>query len=201
VTGVNPTDVSSFAPAQIGDQTSVIGTLVSAFIDDPVERWLWPEARQYLTEFPAFVAAFGGEAFTRQTVWTLGGFAAVAWWIAPGFEPDADAIVAVLAQSVSSEKHQDAFAVLEQMDGAHPTDAHWYLPWLGVDSPHKGAGLGGRLLTHGLEVVDAGHLPAFLETPNPRTIPFYERFGFEVTSVAQAGACPPVTSMLRPAAD
>jgi GNAT superfamily N-acetyltransferase len=147
------------------------------------------------------VAAFGGEAFTRQTVWTLGGFAAVAWWIAPGFEPDADAIVAVLAQSVSSEKHQDAFAVLEQMDGAHPTDAHWYLPWLGVDSPHKGAGLGGRLLTHGLEVVDAGHLPAFLETPNPRTVPFYERFGFEVTSVAQAGACPPVTSMLRPAAD
>jgi hypothetical protein len=42
-------------------------------------------------------------------------------------------------------------------------------------------------------------VPAFLETPNPRTIPFYERHGFEVTSVAQAGACPPVTSMLRAA--
>jgi hypothetical protein len=30
-------------------------------------------------------------------------------------------------------------------------------------------------------------------------VPFYERHGFRVTSVARAGACPPVTSMLRPA--
>jgi len=28
---------------------------------------------------------------------------------------------------------------------------------------------------------------------------FYERLGFEVTSQAQAGGCPPVTGMLRPA--
>jgi hypothetical protein len=41
------------------------------------------------------------------------------------------------------------------------------------------------LLRQCLEVVDADHLPAFLEPPNPRTIPFYERHGFEVTSVAQ----------------
>jgi hypothetical protein len=42
-------------------------------------------------------------------------------------------------------------------------------------------------------------LPAFLETPNPRTIPFYERHGFQVITVAQAGVCPPVTLMLREA--
>ena len=60
-------DVMSFAPAGMGDQAKVIGMLVSAFIDDPVERWLWPEPDQYLTSFPAFVAAFGSEAFTRQT--------------------------------------------------------------------------------------------------------------------------------------
>jgi hypothetical protein len=46
-------------------------------------------------------------------------------------------------------------------------------------------------------MVDASHLPAYLETPNPRTVPFYERHGFEVTAVSQAGTCPPVTSMLR----
>jgi hypothetical protein len=50
-----------------------------------------------------------------------------------------------------------------------------------------------------LEVVDASQLPAYLETPNPRTISFYARHGFEVTGVAQSGSCPPVTSMLRPA--
>jgi predicted GNAT family N-acyltransferase len=47
----------------------------------------------------------------------------------------------------------------------------------------RGADLGGRLLTHCLTKVDADHVPAFLETPNPRTVPFYQRHGFEVTAV------------------
>jgi hypothetical protein len=91
--------VISFAPAHASDQANVIGTLVSAFIQDPVERWLFPEPQQYLTQFLAFVAAFGGEAFAQQTVWTLGGFAAAASWIPSGFEPDAETIIAVLRQS------------------------------------------------------------------------------------------------------
>lgn len=190
--------VLSFAPAPERDQAKVIATLVSAFIEDPVERWLFPEPQQYLTQFPAFVAAFAGEAFTRQTVWTLGGFAAAALWIPPGSEPDAETIIAVLTESVAPEQHEDTFSVLAQMDDVHPTYSHWYLPWLGVDCTRRGAGLGGELLKRCLAVVDADHLPAFLETPNPRTISFYERHGFEVTSVAQAGECPPVTSMLRP---
>lgn len=37
------------------------------------------------------------------------------------------------------------------------------------------------------------------ETPNPRSLPFYERQGFEVTGKAQAGVCPPITFMLRAA--
>jgi GNAT superfamily N-acetyltransferase len=177
----------------------VIATLVAAFIADPVERWLFPEAQAYLAHFPRFVAAFGGDAFTRGTVWGLDRFVAAAMWIAPGSEPDADAIITVLEECVAVEQHADTFAVLAQMDRAHPTDEHWYLPWLGVDPARRGTGLGATLLEQGLTVVDADHLPAFLETPNPRTIPFYQRHGFEVTSVAQAGACPPVTSMTRAA--
>ena len=51
-----------------------------------------------------------------------------------------------------------------------------------------------------LAIVDTDHLPTYLETPNPRTISFYRRHGFEVTGVAQAGECPPITFMLRGAA-
>jgi GNAT superfamily N-acetyltransferase len=186
-----------FAPVDEHDQPRVIATLVSAFRADPVERWLFPESQEYLARFPEFVAAFGGKAFEQQTAWRLGDFDAVALWIPPGSEPDTDAIVDVLSQSVGAERHDDMFSVLEQMDAAHPTYPHWYLPWLGVDRAHQGTGLGGQLLEQCLAVVDADHLPAFLETPNPRTIPFYERHGFAVTSTARAGTCPPVTSMLR----
>lgn len=85
------------------------------------------------------------------------------------------------------------------MDAAHPAYPHWYLPWFGVDAALQGRGFGGQLMKSCLHVVDADHLPAYLETPNPRSISFYERHGFEVTGEAQAGACQPVTFMLRAA--
>jgi ribosomal protein S18 acetylase RimI-like enzyme len=194
--GVLPDTITS---VDTGEQARVIATLVSAFIADPVERWLFAEPLEYLTHFPTFVAAFGTGRFGSDTVFKLGDFAAVAIWIPPGAEADGDAIVAALSASIPSDKHADTFSVLEQMDAAHPKEPHWYLPWLGVDAALQGAGLGAALLRHGLAQVDADRVPAFLETPNPRTVPFYERHGFVVSSVSQAGACPPVTSMRRPA--
>jgi ribosomal protein S18 acetylase RimI-like enzyme len=68
-----------------------------------------------------------------------------------------------------------------------------------VDTALQGRGLGGQLIEPCLEIIDASYLPAYLETPNPRSIAFYERHGFEVTGEAQAGACPPVAFMLRAA--
>jgi GNAT superfamily N-acetyltransferase len=135
------------------ERDAAVATIVAAFVDDPVERWLYPELDAYRAHFPAF--------------------------------------------PVSPDKHDDMFSVLDQMDRAHPTFPHWYLPWFGVRPELQGGGLGGRLLEDCLRVVDESRLPAYLETPNPRTIPFYERHGFETVSVAVAGACPPVTSMLR----
>ena len=181
------------------EQERVIATVVSAFISDPVERWLWREAWRYLTHFPAFVAAFGSAAFAADAVYTLEDCAAVALWIPPGAEADGDRIVTVIRDTVPAEQHADTFAVLEQMDRAHPGHPHWYLPWLAVDPCRQNVGLGARLLARGLARVDADHLPAYLETPNPRTVPYYERHGFVVVATAQAGECPPITSMVRAA--
>jgi GNAT superfamily N-acetyltransferase len=181
------------------DRERVYATLVSAFTEDPVERWLYPSLESYLEHFPAFLDAFGGRAFDAGTVWGLSDLSAVALWLPPGAVPDEDAIVAVLTHSVAAEQHQDTFAVLDLMGEAHPTYPHWYLPWLGVDRRHHGSGLGTRLLTACLQTVDASHLPAYLETPNPLTLPFYRRHGFELTGSAQVGACPPVSFMLRAA--
>ena len=83
------------------------------------------------------------------------------------------------------------------MESAHPTYPHWYLPWFGVDGAQQSKGLGSELMRNCLAFVDQDHLPAYLESPNPRNIPFYERQGFEVTRVSRGGACPPVYSMLR----
>ena len=188
-----------FSPVGDGDSGRAFDTLVLAFAADPVERWLYPEPARYLACFPAFLAAFGGRAFAAQTVWSLGDLAAVALWLPPGTAADGDAIVAVLLDTVTPARHADTLAVLGQMDEAHPRFPHWYLPWLGVDPACQGRGLGGELMARCLELVDRDRLPAYLETPNPRTVPFYERHGFEVTGEARAGECPPVALMLRAA--
>ena len=186
-------------PVQEGERDRALDTLVLAFAADPVERWLYPEAHRYLTHFPAFLSAFAGRAFIEKTVWRLGASSGVALWLPPHVAVDGDAVVAALAGTVAPEKHDDTFAVLAQMDVAHPKDPHWYLPWFGVDPIVQGRGLGSKLMEHCLTVVDADHLPAYLDSPNPRNISFYERHGFVVTGKAQAGACPPVISMLRAA--
>jgi GNAT superfamily N-acetyltransferase len=182
-----------------------IRTLVSAFEADPVERWLYPDEAQYRRYFPAFIAALGGGAFDDQTVWRLGDFEAVAFWLGPGREPngeavafwygpgrepDGEAVVEVLVETTSEDRHADSFATLEQMAGGHPTEPHWYLPWFGVDRELQGRGVGTLLMRHCLEIVDESGLPAYLETPNPRTVQFYGRAAFSVTGVARAGACP-----------
>jgi len=189
----------SFSAVGESEQERVFATLVLAFAADPVERWLYPEPQQYLSHFPRFLAAFGGAAFAERTVWRLGEFSAVALWLPPCTAVDGDAITTLLADTVAADKHDDTFAVLGQMDAAHPDDPHWYLPWFAVDIALQGKGLGSQLMTPCLQVVDATHLPAYLETPNPRTIPFYQRHDFEVTGQAQAGTCPPMTFMLRAA--
>jgi len=181
------------------ERARVLATLVSAFRTDPVERWLYPGDEEYGQHFPVFVAAFGGLAFRLGTAWRLGDCAAVALWLPPHAQLDGEQIIEVLVETVAPSKHADTFSVLDQMDAAHPGYPHWYLPWFAVDPSMQSQGLGGQLMTACLRVVDNARLPAYLETPNPRAIPFYKRHGFEVTGVTDTGMCPPITFMLRAA--
>jgi ribosomal protein S18 acetylase RimI-like enzyme len=179
------------------ERATSFSTLVSAFRDDPVERWLYPSDDAYDEHFPAFVEAFGGGAFAHDTAWQVDDFAGVALWFPPDTSPDGEEAVRVLMTTTHPSRHPDTIVGLEQMDAAHPRFPHWYLPWLGVNTAFQGRGVGGILMTESLRAVDETSLPAYLETPNPRTIPFYERHGFRVTGATRTEECPPVTFMLR----
>lgn len=188
----------SFSPVEESEQEGVQATLLSAFTHDPVMRWFFPDDAGYRSHFPELVVAIGGRAFEERTAWGLGG-AAAGLWLPPGTEPDGDAIATVLLESVSATQRADLFTLHLQVDEAHPTYPHWYLAWLGVAAARQGTGLGGELMTRCLEVVDGTHQPAYLESSNPRNVPFYERHGFEITGEGRAGTCPPITFMLRAA--
>jgi GNAT superfamily N-acetyltransferase len=70
--------------------------------------------------------------------------------------------------------------VFEALQRRHPLEPHAYLGLLGVDPPAQGRGLGGALLEAWLERVDAGALPATLETDRRENLRFYGRAGFVV---------------------
>jgi GNAT superfamily N-acetyltransferase len=63
---------------------------------------------------------------------------------------------------------------------------HYYLTLLAVSPRVQGTGVGGRLLESVLQQSDERSLPCYLETFNPRNVPFYARHGFEVIEEAES---------------
>ena len=185
--------------ATAADAERAIAVLTLAFSSDPANRWAWPDPRQYLASFPAFVRAFAGRAFEQGTAFCIDGYAGAALWLPPGVHPDEDALVALLGGTIAGEDQDDLLAVLEQMGGYHPSEPHWYLPLIGVDPAHRGKGYGSQLLRHALAACDRDGTPAYLESSNAANIALYARYGFEVLGTIQAGASPPIFPMLRSA--
>lgn len=179
------------------DEARAISTVVMAFASDPMTRWTWPEAHQYLAHMPALARAFGSGAFVHNGAYGIEGHAGVALWLPPGIKPDEDALVAIVESTAPASVRQDAFGVFEQMAGYHPSSPHWYLPLIGVDPAHQGKGLGDALMRHALERCDRDQLPAYLESSNPRNISLYQRHGFEVLGTIQVGSSPSLVPMLR----
>jgi predicted GNAT family N-acyltransferase len=87
------------------------------------------------------------------------------------------------------------------LEAAHPHDEpHYYLGIVGTHDDHRGHGIGEALLAENLSLVDAEHLPAYLESSNPRNLQRYGRLGFEPQGeVFVAEGVPVVTTMWRPA--
>lgn len=104
-------DARSITKVRAEDRARAISTIVSAFTNDPVERWLFPEPERYQTYFGEFVAAFAGGRGDQQAIWALGDFHATAIWLAPGARIDEASVVAVLTDGVASEQHANLFPV------------------------------------------------------------------------------------------
>ena len=181
------------------DESRAINTIVLAFSTDPVARWIWPDPHKYFNVMPAFTRAFAGGAFGHRSALRSEDYTGVALWLPPGGHPDEAAVGEIIEETVSPAVREDLYSVLEQMAASHPPEAHWYLPMIGVDPAHQGHGHGSALLAHALELCDREHLPAYLESSNPRNISLYRRHGFEVVRTIGIGTSPPVVPMVRPA--
>lgn len=177
--------------------SAAVGVITLAYGTDPLARWTFPDPDQYLEHFPEFIRALAGKSFESGTAYLAPNSGGAALWLPPGTEPDEDALIGLFWNSTSDEVQKDLFPMFERMEAYHPREPHWYLPMIGVEPGRQGSGVGSALMQHALANCDADGLPAYLESTNPRSIPLYERFGFELVGTIRSGDAPPIYPMLR----
>ena len=181
--------------------STLIGDIIShSFADDPVNEWIF-KSRQAMNGYYTRSAdalylkkGFGHVSHNHQ-----GG----SLWLPPG-------------QSKSLAWHHSASIGLSMLrrcgfqglvrgilldEGLlkhKPTEPHFYLFAIGTRPNSQRQGIGGQLMRAGLEKVDAANMPAYLESSKEINVPFYQRFGFEITKkLSPTKNSPPLWLMWR----
>ncbi len=196
------------------DSATVAHVLAAAFDGDPLFRWLFPGPghRGALERWWAHLAAAAAVRSDAE-LWHAPDEGSAALWYAPrGLDPPErreaassdgaggsavsfDELVAELVGDRIDEV-RTAFAAIA---AAHLTEPHWYLAAVGTEPRLQGRGSGARLLRPVLERCDAEGLGAYLESSNPRNVPFYHRLGFVVVgALTLASGAAAMTCMWRP---
>jgi GNAT superfamily N-acetyltransferase len=176
---------------------SAIASLVLAFDTDPVARWMYDDAHQYLLSVPRLFRALAVSSFDAKAAQRTSDGAGIAIWPPPSVHGDDGPLDAVITESILRAKQAEVTGVFEQTEQYRPAVPHWYLSLIGVEALHRNKGYGAALLEHGLRRCDREHLPAYLWSSNPLNISLYERHGFDIVGTIQIGSSPPIFPMLR----
>jgi ribosomal protein S18 acetylase RimI-like enzyme len=193
----------SVRKATLTDAPRLAQALASAFQDDPVIAWVFPDERRRRAVLPAFMEFRLRElAFPHDQVWmTAGGAAAAVWLPPPGrwqlSRPQRLGLLPALVRFFGL-RTASVLAGLERMEARHPDDrSHWYLFILGTEEAAQGRGLGSALLAQMLARVDADGMPVYLESSNERNLALYGRHGFEITGEVAIPGGPRIWPMWR----
>jgi ribosomal protein S18 acetylase RimI-like enzyme len=182
------------------DHRYLADVLARAFWDDPIMMWLVPHERTRYRRLKTFFAIELAMYGRHNLVYTTTDLSSAALWARPNQwrTPPADVLR-------SSPRLLSAFGIkaitglgfLQNMEKAHPAEEHWYLGIVGADPARQGTGAGRAVIDIALEHCDEIGLGAYLESSKHSNVPYYERFGFQVTSELSREGWPTVWPMWR----
>jgi GNAT superfamily N-acetyltransferase len=170
-------------------------------------RWLLPEddaraeglALMMATMTQHHYLAGGG----TEVATVDGAIGAATLWSPPGHwqeTPREEELMMPDLQRALGSRIAALFSAFELAHEHHPEEPHWYLAIIGSNPTVRGAGFGHALMRSRLDRCDAQQTPAYLESTNSVNVPYYERFGFEVTrELVVPGGGPTLWAMWRPA--
>ncbi|QBJ95062.1 N-acetyltransferase [Rhodococcus sp. ABRD24] len=176
-------------PVTGSDVSALSCALAEAFDDDPLTRWMLPDdakrpaglRRLFGVEIRHHHLAGGGAELTEGPDGTIVGGAL---WDPPGRwkQRPLSALLSLPATVLAlGGRLRVGAGVSRALESVHPEEPHWYLATIGTAGSARGGGHGKALLLSRLSRCDAEYAPAYLESSKEENIPYYERFGFEVT--------------------
>jgi ribosomal protein S18 acetylase RimI-like enzyme len=172
------------------------------FHDNEIWVWMLPGERRRRSMLPRHYRAMIRHVFLpRGAAWTTEDTLGAALWYPPGTHhfsrrEQLIELLSLLPEGITALRRGARF---DTMRFEHfPTEPHWYLNTLAVVPEAQGRGIGSALIEPGLARADADRLGAYLETQRESNIPFYRRFGFELTEEIGLPDGPPLWLMWRP---
>lgn len=179
-------------PATRADIAELAAVLSRAFADEPPFTWVQPDAELRATVQPAMFHAALRHIYRvergSEVVLDNGAIAGGAIWTPPGsWKPPSwrelraiPGLIGALGVTHFPQYARRGKAVEDALRSAHPSASHWYLAALGTEPRAQARGVGSALVRSGLGRCDREGEHAYLECFE-RLVPYYARFGFEVT--------------------
>ena len=183
----------------------VAAAVARGFQDNEIWAWVIPDDRRRARLMPRLYRARLRHVYLRRgEAWTTPDAVGGAFWIPPG-EPkrtlrDEIAEAIALFPGIGVAGARRGMRIEELMAEHHPAEPHWYLEVLSIDPEHQRRGHGTTLLDPVLRRCDAEGDPVYLETNRESSVPYYPRFGFELTDKVALPDSPPLWLMWRPPA-
>ena len=149
-------------------------------------RWWIADGAELARVLPSFFRFAIERLYLRyDEVFVADDVAGAAAWVPPGRWQLSEEEMAGLApqylEVVGGPHFERGALLIGMIEERHPSERHWYLPFIGVRPDRQGQGVGSGLLAQKTARLDREGSPAYLEASSERNRALYVRHGFEVT--------------------
>lgn len=186
--------------ASVADARTLVDILVEAFVDDPFFRAIWPGADAYREGAGEWFSMDLRQLRSHGRSWlTADGLGFTCWVDGDDVAEPAEYVeLQAVIDRTAGPWAARAMEVLASTEAAVPAVAHRTCVYVAVRPGAQGRGVGRALMEARLAEADRLAMPVHLVTSNPRTLPFYERLGFRITTTVRPDpGLPPFWSMWR----
>jgi GNAT superfamily N-acetyltransferase len=181
------------------DDIDRLGRIAAAgFYDDPVMAWAFPDPAVRLDRLVFMFTGLAADMVPDRGVVHLVDDATASFWRDPHFDHAGNRGGDDGRPMPYTDDELERLIVLgAAIHEHHPAEPHWYLNVLGTVPDRQGQGLGAAVIRPVLDRCDADGARAYLESSNPRNLPFYRRHGFEDAGEIRLEGGPSMTRMWR----